>query len=46
MAWTWCRTARKRRREDKTAPVTTGGIDEGFALDATVVPKGKEAVAS
>jgi hypothetical protein len=27
-------------------PVTTGGIDEGFALDATVIPQGKELVES
>ena len=38
MSWTWERTARRGRREDQMAPVTTGGIDEGFALDATVVP--------
>ena len=38
MAWTWGRTARRRSREDTTTPVTTGGIDEGFAFDATVVP--------
>lgn len=28
------------------APVTPGGLDEGFALDATVVPQGKGVVES
>ena len=36
----------KVRREDKTVPVATGGKDEGFALDATVVPKGNAFVES
>ena len=46
MAWTWCRTARSGGWEDKTTPVTTGGIDEGSAFDATVVPYVKDVVES